>query len=98
MIAVTQVMNLVDKWVAGGVKMRVFTDKWPDCSCAVFFYQEWFPQNSNAPKPGMHKCINFFKRTFLVHEDLHVSCQSCNCTVQLHDYNYLHNHFYMYIV
>ena len=35
-----QVMDLVDKWVAGVVKMRVFTDKWPDCSCAViFFYQ-----------------------------------------------------------
>ena len=60
MITVTQVMNLVDKWVAGGVKMRVFTDKWPDCSCAVFFYQEWFPQDSNNLKPGVHTC-NFLK-------------------------------------
>ena len=35
-----QVMDLVDKWVSGCVRMRVFTDKWPDCSCAVvFFYQ-----------------------------------------------------------
>ena len=42
-----QVMDIVDKWVAGGVEMRVFTDKWPDCSCAVVFYQlEFLHQQS----------------------------------------------------
>ena len=85
MIAVTQVMNLVDKWVAGGVKMRVFTDKWPDCSCAVFFYQEWFPhQDSNTLKPGVHKC-NFLKE--------HSHSFACELTV--HDCMtiiILHNH------
>ena len=35
-------VDLVDKWVAGVVKMRVFTDKWPDCSCTVVFYQTEF--------------------------------------------------------
>ena len=39
MLFSVQVTDLVDKWVAGVVKMRVFTDKWPDCSCAVVFYQ-----------------------------------------------------------
>ena len=41
-----QVMDLVDKWVSGVMKMRVFTDKWPDCSCAVVFYQLGLNQQS----------------------------------------------------
>ena len=42
MLFSVQVMDLVDKWVAGVVKMRVFTEKWPDSSCAVVFYQVGF--------------------------------------------------------
>ena len=44
--SVQLVMDLVDKWVAGVVKMSVFTDKWPGCSCAVISYQLGLHQQS----------------------------------------------------
>ena len=46
-------MDLVDKWVAGVVKMRVFTDKWPDCSCVVVFFQEWLSHDLSDWESGM---------------------------------------------
>ena len=34
-------MRLLEKWQEGGVEARVFTDRWPNCSCVVVLYREW---------------------------------------------------------
>ena len=71
-----QVMDLVDKWVAGFVKMRVFTDKWPDCSCAVIFFQEWLSHDLSDWESGMLNspvavCI-FIRATSISHTLAHI--------------------------
>ena len=43
-----QIRCLVEKWVAGEIAARVFTDQWPDCTCVVVLYQEWLPQHGEA--------------------------------------------------
>ena len=51
-----QLRCLINKWVAGEITARVFTDQWPDCTCVVVLYQEWLPQATSSKLACMCTC------------------------------------------